>query len=74
MKGLLHVVKLLVEEGADPPIKDPRGRTAQERAKDGVHIEIASSVSWVSVVKSEAQNDFTDRPGLRVQSLHMRFS
>jgi FOG: Ankyrin repeat len=62
-KGLLDLVKLLVEKGADPLIKDPRGKIALDRAKFDNYTEVVEFLSPLSVPSSVPRHDFSDKEG-----------
>lgn len=62
-KGLLDLVKLLVEKGADPLIKDPRGKIALDRARSGNYTEVAEFLSPLSVPSPVPRHDFSDEEG-----------
>ncbi|KAJ9386285.1 hypothetical protein DTO063F5_3799 [Paecilomyces variotii] len=62
-KGFLDLVKLLIKKGADPLIKDPRGKTALDRAIFGNHTEVIEFLSPMSVPSSVPRHDFSDTEG-----------
>lgn len=68
--GNLDTVKWLVEHGANPLVKDPRGRIPVRLARDLEMMEIAEYLAPLSVVddKSTLPDNFTDLPGNRVET------
>lgn len=60
-KGLLDSVKLLVQKGASPQIRDPPGRTAADWAKQYGHTAVYDFLSTGS--EPEGSLQFTDAPG-----------
>jgi ankyrin repeat protein len=71
-KGLLDLVKLLVEQGADPLIKDPRGKIAIDRAVYGGHTDVVEFLHPLSILDpSNPRHDFVDGPGLHFKPMPM---
>jgi len=66
-KGLLDQVKLLIEKGADPLIKDPRGKIAVDRAIFGNHTEVVHFLGPLSIRSSVPRHDFTEKEGFHYQ-------
>ena len=62
--GRLDVIKHLLKRGADPLIKDARGKMAVERAAHHGHKEVTEFLHPLSI-PSGPRHDFTDGPGLR---------
>lgn len=58
--GKLDVVELLVRRGADPLIRDARGKLAVERAERNGHDEIAALLRPLSALAFAPRHDFTD--------------
>lgn len=58
--GKLDVVELLVRRGADPLIRDARGKLAVERAERNGHDEIAALLRPLSAFAFAPRHDFTD--------------
>lgn len=63
-KGLLDVVKFLVDRGADPLIKDPRGTIALDWASEGGHTMVVDFLRPLSIASPAHPHSFADRPGL----------
>jgi ankyrin repeat protein len=63
-EGKLDVVEHLLRRGADPLIKDARGKLAIERAERKGHNEVVELLRPLST-PSGPRNDFTDGPGIR---------
>lgn len=71
-KGLLDLVKLLVGHGADPLIKDPRGKIAIDRALYGGHTDVVKFLHPLSILDpSTLRHDFVDGPGLHFKPMPM---
>ena len=67
--GKLDVVKYLLERGAEPLIKDSRGKLAIERAEIHGHMDVADYLRPLSVPSPVPRHDFTD--GRRVGQYYM---
>ncbi|KAJ5150611.1 uncharacterized protein N7500_010800 [Penicillium coprophilum] len=61
-KGLLDSVKLLVQRGASPWIRDPLGQTAADWAKRNGHLAVFDFLHPLSI-DPEDKPQFTDAPG-----------
>ena len=59
--GKLDMVKLLLAEGADPLIRDARGRLAIERARRAGRDAVVKLLLPLSGPTSQPRHDFTDR-------------
>lgn len=72
-KGLLDLVQLLVERGADPLIKDPRGQIALNWPLHGGHTEVAEFLRPLSVLPAIPRRyDFADGPGLHFKPMPLQ--
>lgn len=61
--GNLDVVKFLVENGADPLVKDPSLRIPLDWALSENHTEVAEFLRPLSILPSVPRVDFVDKPG-----------
>lgn len=68
-KGLLDSVKVLVDGGALPSIKDPSGRTAAEWAQMNDHISVVEFLHSLSTGDDFRQ--FTDAPGNHFRAVRL---
>lgn len=62
--GRLDVAEHLLKKGADPLVKDARGKMAIERAEEEGHSEVVELLRPLSI-PSGPRHDFTDQPGFR---------
>jgi ankyrin repeat protein len=70
-KGLLDLVQLLVDKGADPLIKDPSGQIPLDRARQGGHTEVVEFLSPLPTPSPTSRQDFVDRPGFHFKPIPM---
>ena len=68
-EGLLDLVKLLVDKGADPLIKDPRGKLAIDWALERTHADVADFLRPLSTPSPVRRHDFSDGPGLHFKPM-----
>ncbi|KAJ9253248.1 hypothetical protein DTO207G8_4255 [Paecilomyces variotii] len=71
-KGLSDLVKLLVDRGADPLIKDPRGKLALDWALESGHTDIVEFLRPFSIPSHVDRHDFVDEPGLHFKPLPLK--
>lgn len=70
-KGLLDLVQLFVEKGADPLLKDPSGQTPLDRARQGGHTKVMEFLRPLSTKSPVPRHDFVDGPGLHFKPMPM---
>ena len=70
-KDSLDLVHLLVDEGADPLIKDPSGQTPLDRARHGGYTEVVEFLRPLSISSSIPRQDFVDGYGLHFKRMPM---
>lgn len=68
-KGLLDSVKVLIDGGASPFVKDPSGRTAAEWAQMNHHISVMEFLHLLSTGDDFRQ--FTDAPGNHFRAVRL---
>jgi ankyrin repeat protein len=68
-RGLLDVVELLIERGADPRTKDPTGMLAVDWANYRDHQGVAKFLQPLSVDPDASLHGFTDAPGRHLSIL-----
>ncbi|KAJ9293833.1 hypothetical protein DTO271G3_7460 [Paecilomyces variotii] len=71
-KGSLDLVKLLVDRGADPLIKDPTGQIALRWAIRRGHTEVAEFLRPLSIPSIIPRHDFSDGPGLHFKPMPLQ--
>lgn len=68
-RGLLDSVKLLVQHGASPLIRDPLGRTPADWARKNGHIAVIDFLRPLSTGRDlESNFQFTDTPGRHIRT------